>query len=156
MPSLSLRTVLSGLLLGCCLGQPAVAFRLPPVSHQATLAECTACHMVFPPQMLPVRSWNAIIADLGHHFGEIATVAPDVKDDIRRYLSANSADAPANRKIAGLLQGVKPNDVPLRITGMPWWRSIHGDPGSRWFSDPRVKSAANCAACHRAAGKGLF
>jgi hypothetical protein len=31
---------------------------------------CGSCHMAFPPQMLPARSWTAIMDGLDKHLGE--------------------------------------------------------------------------------------
>jgi hypothetical protein len=145
--------VLAGAL---AVSQQALAFQVPPVTNQAALQECTACHMIFPPQMLPARSWTKLMATLDNHFNETATLDAKVQADILNYLIANAADAPAYRQIKGLLAGVKSSDVPLRITDMPWWQRIHGTRDARWFKKPGIKSAANCAACHQGADKGYF
>ena len=135
---------------------PAGALSLGPVDHPATAKECAACHMVFPPQLLPARSWTALMGDLGNHFGEDASVAPDVQADITAFLTANAADAPANKKIRGLLRGLKDADVPLRITETPWWTRSHHEISPKWYAKPEIKTAANCAACHRGADQGEF
>src|SRR5258707_12423348 len=59
-------------------GLPALAeggAQLPPVDHAATIKECGACHLVFPPQMLPTRSWQKLMGDLKAHFGQDASIA---------------------------------------------------------------------------------
>lgn len=155
MSRLRLRSLVAALALLAAAPQ-AMAFRVPQVTNQAALTECTACHMIFPPQMLPARSWSKLIGSLDNHFNENATLDTKTEADILAYLTANAADAPAYRKVKGLLAGVSAADVPLRITDMPWWRRIHGTRDARWFKDPRVKSAANCAVCHRGADKGFF
>ena len=142
--------------ISIAIATPAGAFSLVPVDHPATAKECAACHMVFQPQMLPARSWTALMAGLGNHFGEDASLAPDVQADITAFLTANAADAPANKKIRGLLRGLKDTDVPLRITEMPWWMGSHNEVDPKRFSKADVKSAANCAACHRGADQGEF
>jgi hypothetical protein len=135
---------------------PALAFTLPPVTNQAARSECTACHMIFPPQMLPARSWVKLMATLDNHFKENATLDDKTRSDILAYLKANAADSPHYRRITALLQGVPANATPLRITDIPWWRRIHGSPDAYYFQDPRVTSAANCGACHRNAPNGQF
>ncbi|MBI2719294.1 MAG: diheme cytochrome c [Rhizobiales bacterium] len=138
------------------MAMPALALRLPPVTHPATLKECSGCHMVFPPQMLPARSWTALMGDLANHFNESAALPPDVQADIVGYLTANAADAPANKAIRGLLSGVKATDVPLRITEMPWWKRSHGEVSPGRYALPQIKTASNCIACHRDGAKGVF
>ena len=135
---------------------PASALSTGTVDHPATAKECSACHMVFPPQLLPARSWTALMADLGNHFGEDASLAPDVQADIEAFLTANAADAPANKGIRGLLRGLKDTDVPLRITETPWWTRSHNEISPKWYAKPEIKTAANCAACHRGANQGEF
>lgn len=135
---------------------PAGAANFGTVDHPATAKECSACHMAYQPQLLPERSWKALMGDLSNHFGEDASLAPDVQADIEAFLVANAADAPANRRIRGLLKGLKDSDVPLRVTEMPWWKRSHGEVNPQQFTKPDIKSAANCAACHRGADKGYF
>jgi len=153
---ISLAFVASLIAAGLGLSSAAQAFRLPPVTNKPTLQECSACHMVFPPQMLPVRSWESLLGHLDNHFNENATLDDKTRAAILAYLKANAADSPSYRKITGLLAGVPASAVPLRITDMPWWQRIHGLASAYYFKDPHVKSAANCAACHQGADQGYF
>jgi mono/diheme cytochrome c family protein len=134
----------------------AGAFQLPPVSNAATLKECSACHMIYPPQMLPARSWTAMMGNLASHFGESATLDAKTQADITAYLTANAADVPPYSRIRGLLAGVQDSDVPQRITEMPWWKTVHGEIPAAAYARPDIKSASNCVACHRSADKGQF
>ncbi len=47
--------------------------RLPPIEHPATLKECGECHLAFPPQMLPARSWDKLMGDLASHRAHVPT-----------------------------------------------------------------------------------
>jgi len=126
------------------------------VDHEATAKECGACHMAFPAQMLPARSWTALMGDLANHFGENAQLDAKVATDISTYLVANAADAPASRK-SPWLRGIKPDQTPLRITETPVWIRMHSEEVSpAAFTNPKVGSKANCKACHTAADKGYY
>lgn len=128
--------------------------RFPPIKHEATLKECAACHMAFQPQMLPQRSWTAIMGDLANHFGEDATLAHDVQKDITDYLVANAADA---RGKSRWMRRIAATETPLRITETPAWIRAHAEEvNPARFTDPKVKSKANCMACHRGADKGYY
>ena len=72
----------------------ADGIRLPPIDHAATREECGSCHLAFPPQMLPARSWDRIMHSLGDHFGEDASLGEAARADIAAYLRANAADSP--------------------------------------------------------------
>ena len=130
---------------------------LPPVDNPATLKECGACHIPYQPQMLPARSWRAIMADLGNHFGENAALPDKSRAEIEAYLVANAADAPASMAYGwNFLRGVSPDVTPLRITETSFWKRAHGEIPDAVFSDPRVKLRSNCVACHGGARQGQF
>jgi mono/diheme cytochrome c family protein len=111
--------------------------------------QCGACHMAYPPVFLPARSWKAITGNLTHHFGEDASLDKATTKIIADYLMANAADRAAGVP-AGVLRGIEPTDVPLRITDTPFWRSIHGNIPDSIIARPEVKTKSNCLGCHTA------
>ena len=119
-----------------------------------TVKECGACHMAFPPQLLPARSWKKIMSGLSDHFGEDAELADATRAEITGYLVAHAADAPGTADSSLLMRGVDPSAVPLRITQMPFWKAAHSEVPASEFRNAQVKSAANCLACHRGGGEG--
>jgi mono/diheme cytochrome c family protein len=128
---------------------------LRPVSDKIVLKECGACHMAFPPALLPERSWRALMGGLDNHFGENAALDEATDKHITDYLVANAADTGNGTR--RVLRGVKASDTPLRVTELPWWvREHRGEVRPSAFKDPRVGSKANCVACHRGAAKGYF
>jgi hypothetical protein len=134
----------------------ASAVQLTPIDNAATLKECGACHIAYPPQMLPGRSWQAILDNLARHFGEDASLPKTVQSEIAHYLMSMSADSSPNAEGSVFLRGIASDQTPLRITDTPIWRLIHGDPDQTVFKRPDITSAANCAACHTAASRGEF
>jgi hypothetical protein len=122
----------------------------------ATVKECSACHIVFPSQLLPARSWQAILDGLGNHFGEDASIADQDRQSIIAYLTAHAADGPATKGGARYMKGLGPTATPLRITETPYWSHKHDEISPARFKSPQVKSAANCGACHQGADKGVF
>jgi hypothetical protein len=126
-------------------------FVAPP---QAVAKECGSCHMVFPPQMLPERSWTAIMDGLDKHFGENASLDQEKQKPIRDWLTANSADAAGN---SHYMRGMMLNQTPLRITETYYWIKEHrGEVSESDFAKPNVKSKANCVACHKGGEKGVW
>jgi Dihaem cytochrome c len=125
------------------------------VTDKVVQTECGACHMAFPAGMLPARSWQALMGKLDDHFGENAALDKTAAKHITEYLVANAADAGGRQTRS--LRGVNPGETPLRITEMPWWIRAHsGEVSPAAFKSPRVKSKANCVACHSGAAKGFF
>jgi mono/diheme cytochrome c family protein len=135
---------------------PAPADAAPPVApisgEQAFNDECGACHMAYPAVMLPARSWQAITADLTNHFGEDASLDPATTQKITEYLVANAAET--TRDASFILQGIAPDQVPLRITEMRWWQRAHYEVPAAAFTTSEVQSKSNCLACHSGGGAG--
>lgn len=153
LASASIVLAISSLMAPSAVAEGGAPFAV--VTDKTVQTECGACHMAYPAGMLPTRSWQAIMGKLDEHFGESAALDAKTTKHITDYLVANAADAGGGS--ARRLRGVKPDQTPLRITEMPWWiREHRGEVSPRAFKDPRVKSKANCVACHRDAAKGYF
>lgn len=135
-----------GLTLGLA---PAVADddeRIAVATDPLTQKECSACHIAFPPSMLPAASWSKIMADLSNHFGDDASLPPADAKAIEAYLTANAGP---DRLAAD------PAAPPLRITELPWFKREHSEEVSPRQMQ-KAGSMANCAACHRGAANGVF
>lgn len=124
------------------------ADRLPlPSDTPATYrAECGACHLAYPPALLSAEDWRRIVAGLGQHFGSDAMIAAPQRLEITAFLERYSGDP---GKI-----GSASNQPRISQTAR-FIRKHHEVPAKFW-RDPRVKSAANCEACHRGASDGRF
>jgi len=108
--------------------------------------ECGACHVAFPPGMLPLDSWRRLLSNLPHHYGTDASLDPATVNELAAWLSANAG---TYKRVAE----VPPED---RITRSAWFIRKHDEvPGAVW-KRPAVKSATNCAACHTLADQGDF
>ena len=105
--------------------------------------ECSACHVAYPPGLLPAGSWQRLIGNLPQHFGADASVDWATRKAISVWLEAN-----ASRRIAE-----PPQD---RITRSAWFHREHRDVSTEVWQRPAVRSAANCAACHTRASQADF
>ena len=116
--------------------------------------ECGACHYAFNPSLLPASSWAGLMANLGAHFGEDASLGGSTTSIIAAWLVANAAETfdtePANR-----FRVVAP-DEPYRITSTPYWVRKHAGLAPDVFARKSVQSKVNCNACHRDAESGRY
>ena len=129
--------------------------RYNPIEDEVVLKECGACHMAFQSQMLPKRSWQKIMDGLTDHFGEDASLDKATAEHIGAYLTANAADS--GWWSGKFMRGVKDSMTPLRITEMPYWVREHNEEVSaRDWKKSKVKTKANCTACHRGAARGNY
>lgn len=116
--------------------------------------ECGDCHAPFHPSLEPAATWSAMMNDLGHHFGEDASLDPAKVAKIRQYLTSHAAES-IDTKPAHLLRRRGTVD-PLAITDTPFWRRAHRSVADKVFASKAVHSRSNCSACHHDAETGLF
>lgn len=126
----------------------ALADRMPlPADTPASYRnECGSCHLAFPPQLLAGDDWQRLMARLDRHFGSDATVDRKTGREIAAFLERNAASG------SRLADG----GDPPRITRTARFERKHREIPPRFWRDPRIKSAANCEACHRGAADGRF
>jgi hypothetical protein len=131
--------------------------RVSPVTDPVVKQECGSCHMVFPPQLLPKRSWQKLLETLADHFGENASLDEAQRKAILDYLLANAADSPqAGREGRKFGQSIAAGQTPLRITDTPRWVRAHREVQADRWESPQLKSKANCLACHKKAEQGIY
>lgn len=138
-------------------GLLADGLRVAPVKDPVVAKECSACHMLYQPGLLPARSWQAMMANLKDHFGDNAELDDATRKTITDYLVANAADARGGASRA--TRGLTSDAAPLRITQLPWFVRKHERKG-RIAPDTLkrrgAKSASDCKACHSTAEQGLY
>ncbi|MDO6561856.1 diheme cytochrome c [Amphritea sp. 1_MG-2023] len=124
------------------------------VSSPAAMAyreECGACHIAYPPGLLPEASWRSIMTTLDDHFGENAELSEGPVAMITAYLSEN-----AGNPGRGMLKRMA-GEAPLRITELPYFIRKHDEVPERLVSgNPEVGSFSNCNVCHQRAERGEF
>jgi cytochrome c553 len=120
--------------------------RMPAVKNIAWQTECGSCHVAFPPRLLPAESWRAVMSGLDKHFGSDASLDPAAAKEIGAFLQKN----------AGSNRHTSSGKPVLRITETRWFVREHDEVSDRTWKNPKVKSAANCAACHTEAESGNY
>jgi len=129
--------------------------RYSPVQDPNAIKECGACHMAFQPQMLPKKSWRKIMGGLSDHFGEDASLDAKTTAAIEKYYVENAANS--GWRGGRFMRGLTDESAPMRITDTPYWRRAHDNRFSEaTWKDPRIKTKANCVACHRRASIGNY
>lgn len=128
----------------------------PAVTNQKWKTECSACHMAYPPSLLPERSWRKMMAGLGSHFGQDASLDALTAQEITAFLANNSAERGVNKRTKKVMGSLGPNEIPLRITETAWFIRKHDEISSQVWKRPKVGGPANCAACHGGAERGDY
>lgn len=137
-------------------GSDGTGSQMSPVSNVKWKSECSSCHMLYHPGLLPERSWKKMMAGLDNHFGENASLDGLTRDEITKFLALNSADKQDNRRSSRINQSIPANSVPLRISETNYFLSKHDELSASTFKRKSIGSASNCIACHQGAEKGNF
>ncbi|MCB1888777.1 MAG: hypothetical protein KDH20_14310 [Rhodocyclaceae bacterium] len=117
---------------------------------------CGGCHLAFDPALLPGTAWRTLVGRLPEHFGARVALAQEERREVLAWLEAGAADAAVDGLGVAVMGRMARTDRPSRVTETRWFRHRHVNiPRATWSRDA-VASPANCAACHREAGKGIF
>ena len=122
----------------------ARAETFPVIENKAVLTECGECHMAFPPQTLPKAVWQGIIGDLSNHFGEDASLGAALVNEIMAYHVNNASDVSRVRAATKW----RASGSFARIIDAPRFIKKHGSCPPAVWSHKKVRSKANCLACH--------
>ena len=124
----------------------AVDARVTPLPQYQQ--ECAACHMAYPPGLLPAASWQHLMGTLNKHYGTDASLDEASTRSISGWLKSN----------AGTYKRVSEAPPQDRITQSAWFLRKHRDgevPTGVW-KRASVGSPSNCVACHAQAAQGNF
>lgn len=129
---------------------------LPPVGNAKWQAECTSCHTLYHPALLPERSWLKLMTGLDNHFGENASLDAATQKEISDFLAQHAADRSNHHRARKIAQSIAPAAEPLRISETAYFIHKHDEIGSEIWKRKSIGSKANCSACHPDADKGNF
>ena len=101
-------------------------------------AECGACHMAFPPALLPANDWLEIMSRLDQHFGTDASLDAGRQQEISQYLQRKGA---SNYLFAS-------GEALPRITTSDRFLGKHRSAVRLWRKG-QISTLSDCAACHK-------
>lgn len=129
----------------------------PVATNPLYTEECGSCHMAYPPQLLPQRSWDKIMSGLEDHFGEYATVSTEKSASISSFLQQHSAENSPYSRSSSFLRSIPATDTPIRITATSYFQRKHDEIPDRMITgNPQVGSASQCNLCHAKADQMQF
>lgn len=130
------------------------------VEDETVRKECGACHMVFPPSRLTQGGWKKIMADLGNHFGEDASLSAETAKHIEDYLVSGALDVEGGIRTELRLKAWAKKGLidPIRITETPEWVRHHPakDTYRKMSAEVGYNRGSNCIKCHKGAEYGLY
>jgi hypothetical protein len=144
-----LRNLVVSTLASLSFAAHADKLNLPADMPASYPAECGSCHTAFPPQLLPASDWRKIMEVLNKHYGDNASLDEKPRRKIAAFLlrHADSGKVGAGGTAAGELP---------RLTQTPWFIRKHREVAAADWKHSKVKSPANCGACHTRAANGSY
>lgn len=133
------RVIALALMLACSAALADDDVWQPRETNSAWQSECGSCHMAFPPGLLSKGDWKLLMQHLDKHFGADASLETKLRDDISAFLERN----------AGSSWDFSSDSQ--RMTETSWFMRKH-KAAYRMLRKGRVKSLADCAACHKGNG----
>jgi len=134
---------------------PGRVDRLPVNATYAD--ECSSCHFLYQPWLLPARSWKVLMSNSTDHFGEDLALGQETAKEILEYLVANSTDnAVVRSKWARKIWRSLGGRTPESIRDVPYIKRKHREIRKDVYERPSIKSFSNCGACHRVAAQGDY
>lgn len=118
-------------------------------------SECGSCHITYPPYLLPKKSWEIMMSDLENHFGDDASIDKETNFIISKFLEKRSAENSTKEAAFKILHTLK-NTNTIAISKTPYWEKRHKEIDEKVFLDKKIKSKANCNACHKDIEYGLI
>ncbi|MDH4127971.1 MAG: diheme cytochrome c [Spirochaetota bacterium] len=120
--------------------------------------ECSACHFTYQPELLPKRSWKAIMNGLEKHFDADASLEEKEKNDILKYLLENAGDAKyiSYKYFRKINKSIYSDQTPIRISEISYFIRKHRKIPKKFIVQDEVKSLSHCQKCHITADKGNY
>ncbi len=128
---------------------------MPPVDNELYAEECSSCHFLYLPGLLPSGSWVKIMEGAEDHFGEDLALDEETSMEILKYLKANGAETTGAKRSVKIMRSLK-GATPLKITETKYIVKKHDEIRSSVYKRESIRSFSNCIACHRTADKGIF
>ncbi len=134
---------------------PELRPKLKAVDDSLYQNECNSCHLAYQPGLLPASSWMKVMDGLSNHFGEEIILTKNQVKSLKNYtkkFAANRSQAIRSKKVMTSLQGAKP----IQVMEVPYIKDFHKNIEKDVISRKKIRSLANCEACHISASAGLY
>ncbi len=124
--------------------------------NPAFYKECISCHTLFPPFLLPSKSWVSMMDGLENHFGDDASLDAQTTASIKEFLVKNSAESSTKESSLRILASLEKEKTYLAITEMPFWKNRHKKIDKAVYTQKEIGKPSNCKACHANIENGLL
>ncbi|PLY05890.1 MAG: cytochrome C [Arcobacter sp.] len=116
--------------------------------HKDFQFECSDCHNLIPPHLLPKDSWTELMSRQDNHYDEDLNLSKSLAKSIETFLVENSAEKSTREASFKLHEEIK-DSKKFTITKTQYWINTHKNIPKEVFKSDKVESKSNCIACHK-------
>lgn len=124
--------------------------------NPAFYKECISCHTLYPPFLLPQKSWVSMMGSLENHFGDDASLDEKTTESIKAFLVKNSAEFSTKEASVRILGSLEKETTYLAITETSYWKNRHKKIDKTYYAQADIGKPSNCKACHATIENGLL
>ncbi|MDO6827517.1 cytochrome C [Poseidonibacter sp. 1_MG-2023] len=95
------------------------------------------------------------MSELENHFGDDASLEKEDYNNVLAFLLKNSAEEVTMEASKKILDSIGNKDI-IAISQTSFWKKRHEDIPKSIFKHEKIKSKANCKACHTDIERGLI
>ncbi len=123
--------------------------------HKDFQFECSDCHNLIPPHLLPKESWIKLMNEQSDHYDEDLELEKNLVDSIEKYLVENSAENSTREASFKILNEIK-DSKKFTISDTNYWKDTHKNIPKEVFKSDEVENKSNCVACHKYFEEGIL
>ncbi len=116
--------------------------------HEDFYFECSDCHNLFPPHLLPKESWIALMKSLDKHYEEDLELETSLIKSIEKFLIENASHTSTREASYKLAQEIRDSNK-FTITKTTYWKETHKNISKDVFKSDEIETKSNCVACHK-------
>lgn len=117
--------------------------------------ECSDCHNLYPPFLLPKESWIALMKNQHEHYNEDLELDESLAEKITKYMVDNSAETSTRESAFKFRDDIRNSKV-YTITETNYWKETHKNISDEIFKNDIVEKKSNCVACHKNFENGIL
>jgi hypothetical protein len=121
---------------------------VPPQDNERYAKACGSCHYAYQAGLLPALSWEKIMLGLDNHFGKSLELGSSDFKYAFNHLLDNAAGRVNYVLPNRIVQSLREDPAPLRVTEVPYLKERHSGLETAVFME--------CGQCHTDAKTGEF
>lgn len=123
--------------------------------HKDFYFECSDCHNLIPPHLLPKLSWIELMKNQNKHYEEDLELEESLASSIKKFLIENSSENSSKEASYKLTKEIQ-DSKKFTITDTKYWKTSHKNIPKEVYKREDIEIKSNCVACHKDFESGIL